>query len=586
MQKFTRITALILGIVMLLGVCTACGEKDDEGPYAYAYITASSPETLDPGVPQYDSDLVKYIGLLYEGLFTVDANGKVKKALCKDYYTKEDADGNKKLYIELKDTKWSDGVSVTASNIVYAWKRLLEPSYEGPGASMLLCLKNALKAKEGVEKMMTIDDIGLVELNEKLLEITFEDPDYPVQLFVETLASPYLVPVREELVNSNPTGWATSAVEDPTTIATNGPFSIAAWNENGMTLKRNAYYYLEGISTENKQKYVNVDKIYVKFADAKNAEEIYNNTNNKDADDFLFYLGSFSGENKYKTKSQNMLATTVIYLNMDAKALSSKETRQGLFAALDREKIAEISGGKEATGIVPYGVFETTKSSKQFRKVGGNLLSEYSEAAVKKGGNFTLTIIKDNATHKKVAEEVQKQWKAKGFTVKIRELEYSKFCDVMKLGSYEAILLDLTAYTTDAFSVLAQFSTKYSGRALKQNEKYEYGFIPHSTGYDGENFNKLMDEAFAEKNLKKRASALHEAEEYLVDMMVAVPLYFDTDTYATQNMSGLKSSWYGFKSFNKVSVKNYKKYIEAEEAKVAAEVEKQQKQSKDKKADK
>ena len=71
-------------------------------------------------------------------------------------------------------------------------------------------------------------------------------------------------------------GWAPSAVEDPTTIATNGPFSIAAWNENGMTLKRNAYYYLEGISTENKQKYVNVDKIYIKFADAKNAEEIYN----------------------------------------------------------------------------------------------------------------------------------------------------------------------------------------------------------------------------------------------------------------------------------------------------------------------
>lgn len=559
---------------MLVGALAGCsGEKEDAGPYTYVYFTENAPATLDPGVPQYDSDTVQYLGLLYEGLFKMNSNGKLQKALCDDYYTKE-INGETKLYIELKDTCWSDGVSVTASNIVYAWKRLLEPDYEGPGASLLFCLKNAVAVKEGVQKMMTIDDIGLVELNEKLLEITFEDPDYNIDLFLRNLASPYLVPVREELVAANPEGWATSAVEDPTTIVTNGPYSIAAWTKDALTLKRNNYYYLKGIATENKQKYVNPEKITISFGKPADAEATFNATKSGDAEDsFLFYLGNFSGENTYKTKTQDILATTVVYLNTTNKVFSKRSVRQGLSASLDRNAIAEATGGKAATGLVPYGVFETT--SKSFRKAGGNLVGYYTSTEPLKSasGSITLTVLEGKPEHLAAANAIIETWKSYGITVKLRQLAYDKYCTVMKMGAYDAIIADLHAYSTDAFSVLGQFATKYNGRALTQDENYEYGFASHSTGLKDADFDALMEQAFAETNLKARAKLLHQAEELLVDDMVAIPLYFNTDSYVTTEMSGLKTSWYGFKYFNKVKVSDYKTYIEIEEEKIAEQIE-------------
>ncbi len=577
MHTFKRLTALLLGAIMLVGAFAGCsGKKEDNGPYTYAYFTENAPATLDPGAPQYDVDTLQYLGLLYEGLFKLNSNGKLEKALCDNYYTKE-INGELKLYIELKDTSWSDGVTVTAANIVYAWKRLLEPNYEGPGASLLFCIKNAVAVKEGVQKMMTIDDLGLVELNEKLIEVTFENPNYNVDLFLRNLASPYLVPVREEVVVADPDGWATSAVADPTTIVSNGPFAISAWTEDKLVLKRNSYYYLKGISTEDKQKYVNPEKITITFGKPADAENVFDATKSGDAENsFLFYLGNFSGEKDYKTKNNDLLATTVVYLNTSSKLFSKRAVRQGLSAALDRNAIAEAVDGKAATALVPYGVFETTKASKSFRKVGGNLIGAYKSTdplnAV--SGTVKLTLLKGNTNHLTAANMIVEAWKQYGITVQLQELEYDKYCVVMRTGAYEAIVSDLHAYSTDAFSVLAQFTSKYNGRKLVLNdETREYGFASHSTGLKDEDFNALMDQAFAQTNLKERAKLLHQAEELLVDDMVAIPLYFNTDNYVTTEMSGLKTSWYGFKIFNKVKVSDYRTYIEIEEQILAEELE-------------
>lgn len=578
MRKLTKISALVLAMLMLVSSFCACSQKDEEdnGPYVYAYITSESPVNLDPGLAQYNSDMVKYLGLLYEGLFKMDASGKVKKALCDDYYVKE-VDGENRLYIELKDTKWSDGVSVTASNIVYAWKRLLEPGYEGPGASMLMCIKNAVAVKEGVQKMMTVDDLGLVELNEKLLEIRFEDPDYDIDLFIQTLASPYLVPVREELVNSNPTGWATVNVEDPTTIATNGPFCIRAWTTKSMTLGRNSYYYLEGIADEDKQKYVNVDKIYVSFGTAAKAAENFNATANGTAEDnFLFYMGEFDDVSAYKTKSKDMLSTVTVLINTGTKALAKSSARRALSALIDRNALAASVNGRAAEGLVPFGVIETAGSTKQFRKAGGNVLSKYfsdtSEASSLKGKTITVTAIKDDPVHEVILKRLQEDWGKSGVSVKTRRMEYDKYVAALEAGNYEAIIFDLHAYTADAFSVLSQFTVKYNGRALSQNENYEYGFMPGSTGLNNENFNTYMDNAFAETNLKTRAKLLHDAEYILLDAMVAIPLYHNVDYYTTTQMSGADTSWFGFRDFNDVTVKNYKFYIEFEDAKLDAQL--------------
>jgi len=214
-----RVVALALALIMACGILVGCkNDNTDKGAIIPINLT-SERFNVDPGRVFYDAEAMKLSGLLFEGLTRLTEDGKVEKALAKNWTTRiDEKKGEYILNIELNKTWWSDGRQVIAEHVVYAWKRALDPASNNPAASLLYDIKNARKVKSGE---MTVDDIGLAAPEDFIVEVEFEGP-FDADEFMKRVASPALVPLREDVVSKNPTTWATRI----DTVVTNGPFTI------------------------------------------------------------------------------------------------------------------------------------------------------------------------------------------------------------------------------------------------------------------------------------------------------------------------------------------------------------------------
>ena len=272
-----RLLALLLCLVMVVSVMAGCGKKDEEdkGAIIRTYMT-SKIYNFDPIYAYIDDAATKIMGMVYEGLFTINTKGKVEKALCKDYKIVEDEENDiYKMEVTIKKTGWSDGREVTVDDVVFAWKRILNPEFSCSAAPMLFDIKNAKNYKNGD---CSPDDVGLYPLDTKTFEIYFDGP-INYDLFIENLASPLLVPLREDIL-SKADQWASNVA----IMVSNGPFAVRSFNPNEkMALQRNSYYY-RNIEKDADDKIVKPYRLYIdlrvdaneQLAAYKNGDVFYN----------------------------------------------------------------------------------------------------------------------------------------------------------------------------------------------------------------------------------------------------------------------------------------------------------------------
>ncbi len=562
-----RIVALMLCLLMLVPFaagCSAEGTDEDKGAIIPVYIT-NPIYNLDPAIAFTNDDAVKIIGLLFEGITKINANGKVEKAMAKSWKVIEKA-GEFKLQITIKDSKWSDGREVSADDFIYAWKRILDPEFSSEAAALLFDIKNARLVKTGDA---SIDDLGLAAVDSKIIEITFEgEIDY--DHFLMNLASPALVPLREDIVVRSE-DWA----KKPSTIVTNGPFMLRTMEYGEkMTLERCAYYLRDTDKEEKLTKYVRPYRLVVIYEnDLATQLQQFNNGE-------IFYIGDIplAERANYATKveTQDLLSTHTYYFNLENELFRDANVRKALSLALDRQAIADlVVFAKPATGLVPNGVFNELKAEDSFREKAGDVLATTANLEEAKsllasagvsGGSFTLTIKADNEVDKAIAEYAVGVWEQLGFTVKIKELAAQegmsgfctdKFVEAYYAGDFDVMALDLQAISTDAFGVLAPFAKAFAGQAIDMAGQ-NYELQPHITGFDSEAYNAKIEEAFAEKDLAKRAAILYEAEKMLLDEMPVIPVVFNVDAYMVNNkFSGVKNTWFGMRYFNKAKLSGY-----------------------------
>lgn len=587
-----KILALALCMVMVALPLVSCGKGSvtldslDKGDIFHAYITGDL-YSFDPGKDLTDESSVKLLGLLYEGLFRLDEKGKVVKALAKDVKIVEnEAKGEYKMQITIRPTKWSDGNALTADDFVFAWKRLMECTYQSSAAALLYDVKNALAVKAGD---MSIDDLGVVALDTYLLEITFEGKiDY--ENFKKNLASIALVPLREASVSGNDWYWARRHA----TMATNGPFAIKAIDrsENTMRIERNIYYYRD-TAEDYLDRYVNPYRILVTFL-KEDEKPSGQNTYPDDldaiyaaftsTDDFL-YMGDVPLAKRAELQKQAHVTdanSTYSYLfNTENQLFADARVRKALSMAIDRKAIADLLVYADpATGLIANTVYNAT-TGKTFRSVQGAVLNTagdidgakalLAEAGVK-SGSFALSY-RMNECEQAVAEYVKGVWEQLGFTVKLQPLtgvksvrvenseEITYYADSVQeayeKGEFDVLAIDVNMYSTDAFAALAVYATKYSGNGIDMASA-NYDFIPHVTGFSDAAYDAIIDRAYAEKDTAKRADILAEAERYLMDQMPVMPIVFNKDCYlVSDKLSGLETSYLGYRIFTNVSYKGY-----------------------------
>ena len=619
-----KILSLLLCLVMLATVFVGCAKKDDtedtdKGAYIYMYMTDMIYD-FDPAHAYGNEAALKIVSLMFDNLFVLDDNGKVQKSLAKDYKVSEDANANEyKMVITLNDTCWSDGVAVTANDVVYSWKRILDVANSFDASALLYDIKYAREAKEGE---MSIDDVRIYALNETQVEIFFNGPiDY--DQFLVNLTSYALAPLREDIVKraEKEVDWA----KKPSTIVSNGPFRLREISYDpetaGLTLERNSYYYRD-ITKDPYDESVTPYRLIVDYT--MTDEELMQAYN----EGKIFYIGdiplSVRGAWKEQAKITDALSTHTYVLNQNAvirkydaagfealnsnttvydatlvdgeagaKIFAKPEVRKALSLAINRQAIADaVVFATAAQGLIPNPVFNSSSKKTTFREVGGELISsadninEAKNLLASANVNpadymFAISVPAYDEVHIKIAEMVQTYWNALGFHVALNKIDLIDnedklltteekidgikddiFAENYRAGKYEVAAIDYTALSADAFSMLAPFAKYYTGGAATTEFSQEFNVPAYITGYNNEEYNAKIQAAFTEKNIEKRAAILHEAEAILINDMPVIPIIFNQNASLTsKELSKVEFTYYGTPVFTKTKLKDYQQYI-------------------------
>lgn len=588
-----RILAFLLAMMMVVGMMVSCGssEEDDKGAEINIYL-GSEIRNWDPAQMYTQASAVKFFSLVYEGLTRINAKGELELALAKSYKVTENADDNDYyMIVELIDTAWSDGRQVSADDVIYAWKRLLEPDYQSTACAMLYGIKNARAVRSGDA---TIDDLGLEALDTTELKITFEGPiDY--DLFLEYCASPALVPLREDVAGrysdiSSSDYWGKKSA----TTLSSGPFCIKNMDPDStgksLTLQRNDYYHsLDGHDEVKIDKDVTPYRLNINFGyDSAGRVTAFNYDYTsgtvditggtlKTAADQIMYLSDVAPDTD-GVHTQDGTSVYSLYMNCNHSVLSNAKVRQALSVALDRNTIAGMLNATEAaTGLVPKPVYATTLGGQTFRELAGDTLSAtadaskakslLSEAGVK-SGSIKLTYYRVREGAEQVAEYIKSTWESLGFSVELDAKGINQYTNMFfkdaDTGEYnfEVIAMDYQALSANPFTMLAPFAVPFSGSA-KDIKNNNFSDVPSISGYASDAYDALIEEAYAAETRDAMAAKLVEAEKLLMTDAPIIPLVYNNDTYVFQDgvISNIGSNFYGGRVFTKTKMKNYENYI-------------------------
>ncbi len=657
-----RILALLLCVVMLIPALTACAtlEEGDNGAYITMYLTDEIYD-FDPVRAYYNSNAVNVVSLLFDTLFKLDKDGKVVPSLAKEYKIIENEELDEYVMeITLCDTKWSNGQTLTSQDVIYAWRRLLDQDNSYEAAALLFDIKNARVIKEGDEAP---DILGVEDIGTTGLRITFEGKiDY--DQFLLNLTSIATAPLSETTVSKND-DWAKKS----STIITSGPFKLAgikyteteekatddnAVGENGkpsgkdkkysvmkleyFTLERNRHYFrdnTEDVINSSVTPYRILVDCSMSDADLLQAYK----------DGKIFLMGDIPLSIRNDEYVQNNaqvsagMSTSTLYLNLDKAPFNILEVRRALSLAIDRAAIAEsVVFAEAATGLVPPAVFNTVpgKNNVLFRDDGENYLAATADVdGAKKllsdkgitasDYSFSIKVAAYDEVNCAIAEAVAASWNALGFEVTVEKIEtiqnndYLKslddvpkdicddlFAETIERRKFDVILYDATAFTANAYSMLAPFALSFSGMALGEED---YSLTANRSGYNCNEYNNLMEaiymipyfagldresdynyfgeEFYTEEEFKalydrvkavyelynitpttdskvwvdQKAALLHCAEGILMRDMPVIPVVFEQNAIlVSDQLENVDSIYYSVYAFRKTNLKDYNTY--------------------------
>ncbi len=185
------------------------------------------PDTLDPQVAGY-VDQIGHIGLLYEGLLTLDGDLKPIPAAAESWQV---SDGGKVYTFKLRPgLKYSDGKPLTARNFEFALKRAADPTLGGTYQSSTFDIEGA--EAYGSANPKSTPPEKLKELRDKVAVKALDDLTLEIRLARPVAYFPYIAalwityPVREEQVAKGE-DWSLTAENH----IGNGPFVLKELNE-------------------------------------------------------------------------------------------------------------------------------------------------------------------------------------------------------------------------------------------------------------------------------------------------------------------------------------------------------------------
>ncbi|AFM42024.1 ABC-type oligopeptide transport system, periplasmic component [Desulfosporosinus acidiphilus SJ4] len=515
-RGFAAVIAIILILELILAGCGSNSTKGSEGiqlpkKMKMSFAPGGEPKTLDPQMSDNIPEAIIETAL-FEGIMRLDKENTPQLAVAKSVEVSSDG---LNYTITLKNTKFSNGDPLTASDFKDSWMHALNPSSAAASAYQLFYIKNA---KAYYSQTAEAGEVGIKVVDDKTLEITLESP---CPFFKSLLALPTYFPV-DQLNSQVHYDWSNGAA----TFVGNGPFMLKSWShKDKMVLVKNPNYY-----DEASVKLAELD--FNLSADGKEAASDFeagklDGLNNLVPEDTLRFKKNGT------LKCAPMLGTYFYCFNTTKKPLNDLRIRQALSIALNRQDLMDnVLEGDElpayafVPGAIPDAVPGTT-----FRTAGSNLIKEdierakqlLKDAGYPEGVNFpTLTILYNtNGSHRLPAEAIQDYWKKNlGVNVLLQGQDWDVYQKSQQVLQYDIAQACWIGDCVDPMPFLDIFVTNGGN---------------NKTGWSNPVFDQAVETAQKSPDQTVRMKAMHDAEKILMQEMPIIPIYYYEQNYLLKN---------------------------------------------------
>ena len=537
-MKRNRGLTAVIAITLVLGLAvTGCGSATNPSgtPAAkemkMSFNPGAEPKTLDPQISDGVPEVIMELNM-FEGLMRLDKDNLPQLAIANSV----DVSADGLVYtIKMKDTKFSNGDPLTATDFKASWLHALDPVAASTYAYQLFYIKNAETYNGNKAKA---EEVGIKVVDPKTLEVTLEAP---CPYFKALLAFPTYFPVDQKNVQTNK-NWNTDAA----TFVSNGPFTMKSWSHNDkiVLLKNSNYWDAANVKlTELDFNLVEDGKASTTAFEAGKLDGTYNLIQED--------IVRFKKDGTLKQAPQ--LGTYFYRINTTKKPLNDPRVRQALSIALNRQDLVDdvFKGGQTpAFAFVPGAVPDATPG-KDFRTTGGNYFKEdiakakqlLADAGFPDGKGFPdLTILYNtNGSHQLPAQAIQDFWhKNLGIDVKLLGQEWKVYLQTQESLQYDISRAGWLGDYIDPMTFMDMFVTNGG---------------ENQTGWSNAQYDADIAAAKKTGDQTVRMQSMHDAEKILMADMPIIPIYYYVNNYVLKdNIKGVLVDPQGFFDFKSATV--------------------------------
>ncbi len=499
---------------LTLLVCGCSGSKNDFRSY-FCYNESSGITSFDPAFAKNQSN-IWVVNQLYNRLIETGPDMKLIPSIAKSWRVSEDR--LTITFILRTDVYFhnhpafpgGEGRRMTASDVVYSLKRLMDPEVASPGAWIF---NGRVDSEKGFEA-----------INDSVFSLHLQKPF--IQM-LGVLSNPYCSIVPNEAVEYKETSFRKHPCGT-------GPFRFFLWEEGQVLLLKKHNNYFERDEQGNRIPYL--QGIKISFLTSKASEflsfqqhqlDFMNDIDPSFKDEVLTKLGNLrsSWQNKIQLMKHPYLNIEYLGILVDSsveegrKPLKNKLIRQAVNYAIDRRKLMlylrNSIGIPAEYGFIPPGLpgFDSVELkgydyNPQLARLKLDSAGYFQNSSKEKIKLYTIPVYAD------LANTIIQNLNAVGIEVEVEVIQKSVL--LTKTANRQASFFRASwiADYPDAENYLGLFYSKYPAP-------------PNYTRYNNKQLDELYEKCLTESNDSLRIRLYKKMDAMIIEDAPVVPLWYD-----------------------------------------------------------
>ncbi|MBL58117.1 MAG: peptide ABC transporter substrate-binding protein [Verrucomicrobiales bacterium] len=478
-----QLTGTLFLCLLIIGQ-TGCFQQ--HGQADFIVINGPDPEALDPAIITSQAD-GRIVSAMFEGLTRFNAvTAQAEPALAKNW----DITDNGKIYtFHLRENlRWSTGEPITANDVVYSWRRAVNPLTASDYAGMLFYVKNAEAINSG--KINDLNQLGATVVDRQTVRVELISP---TPFFLELCAFWTLAVVPKKTIELHGDHWCLSKP-----LPVSGSHTLEFWHlRDRVRLRKNENYW-DAINTKN---------IIVDFLSVESPATAINLFEAGQADviwdkslvptELLDALSDRASFHKF-----DYLGSYFVRFNTTKKPLNDLRVRKAMALAIDKARLVTKytkGGERPAQHFVPPGTgnYISPSGPTHAPELAKQLLSE---AGYPEGQGFPTDfeyLFNSSELNRNIAVELQRMWKETlGIQIKLRQAENKVYLTAQSSLDYHISRSSWIGDYNDPNTFLDMFmSQNGNNRTGWRNNQYDQTIRLANATTDPASRNELFQKA-------------------------------------------------------------------------------------------